>query len=98
MLNLLYNKNSLVGRLKNYFYLYFESFPIGTAENLFLFVLSVIALESADSVRFLYPHFLKDISQKSLNAFYYTCSYAELDYSKFMNITAKIALNLTWVR
>ena len=94
MLNLLYNKNSLVGRLKNYFYLYFESFHVGTAENLFLFVLSVIVLESADSVRFLYSHFLKDISRKSLNAFYYTCSYAEFDYSKFMNITAKIALNL----
>lgn len=54
MPNLLYNKNSLIGILKNYFYLYFESFPVGTAENLFMFVLSVIALESANSIRFLY--------------------------------------------
>ncbi len=94
MLNLLYNKNSLIGILKNYFYLYFESFPVGTAENLFMFVLSVIALESANSIRFLYTHFLKGISRKSLNAFYYTCSYAKLDYSKFMGITAKIAISL----
>ncbi len=36
MPNLLYNKNSLIGRPKNYFYLYFESFPAGTAENLFV--------------------------------------------------------------
>ena len=76
------------------FYLYFESLPVGTAENLLLFVLSVIALESASSIRFLYTHFLKGISQKSLNAFYYTCSYAKLDYSKFMNITAKIVISL----
>ena len=94
MLNLLYNKNSLIGILKNYFYLYFESFPVGTAENVFMFVLSVIALESANSIRFLYTHFLKGISRKSLNAFYYTCSYAKLDYSKFMGITAKIAISL----
>ena len=26
--------------------------------------------------------------------FYYACSYAKVDYSRFMNITAKIALNL----
>ncbi len=29
-----------------------------------------------------------------MTAFYYTCSYAKLDYSKFMNITAKIAISL----
>ncbi len=94
MPNLLYNKNSLIGRVKNYFSLYFENFSAGTAENLFLFVLSIIALESAGSIRFLYMRFLKSISRKSLNAFYYTCSYAKLDYSKFMNFTVKIALSL----
>lgn len=29
-----------------------------------------------------------------MNAFYYACSYAKVDYSKFMNVTAKLALNL----
>ena len=94
MTNLLYTKNSIIGRLKKYFYLYFSTFSSGTAENLFLFVLSVLALESANSVRFLYTHFLKSISEKSLNAFYYTCSYAKVDYSKFMNITANIAISI----
>lgn len=94
MPNLLYTKNSLIGRLNNYFSLYFESFTVGTAENLFLFVLSVFALESVHSVRFLYSHFLKKVSEKTLNAFYYTCSYAKIDYSKFMTVTAKIALTL----
>ncbi len=32
--------------------------------------------------------------KKSLNAFYYACSYAKADYFGFMNVTAHIALNL----
>ena len=28
------------------------------------------------------------------HAFYYACSYAKVDYSGFMNVTAKIALHL----
>ena len=29
-----------------------------------------------------------------MNAFYYACSYARVDYSRFMNVTASMALNL----
>ena len=54
----------------------------------------MLALESADSICFLYRHFLSKISDKSLNTFYYVCSYANIDYSRFMNITASIVLNL----
>ena len=51
-------------------------------------------MESAGSIRSLYRHFLSGITQKSLNAFYYACSYAKADYSRFMNITAHMALKL----
>ena len=61
---------------------------------LFLLILSILALESAHSIRFLYRHFLSGITTKSLNAFYYACSYAKVDCSGFMNVTAKIALHL----
>ena len=57
-------------------------------------VLSILAMESAHSIRFLYRHFLSGITEKSLNAFYYACSYAKVDYSKFMNVTASVALKL----
>ena len=57
-------------------------------------VLSILATESAHSIRFLYRHFLSKITEKSLNAFYYACSYAKVDYSRFMNVTAAIALKL----
>ena len=51
-------------------------------------------MESADSIRSLYRHFLSGITAKSLNAFYYACSYAKVDCSVFMNVTAKQALRL----
>lgn len=54
----------------------------------------MLALEAAHSIRFLYRHFLAGITEKSLNAFYYACSYAKIDCSAFMNTTARIALKL----
>ena len=51
-------------------------------------------MESAHSIRFLYRHFLSGITEKSLNAFYYACSHAKVDYSRFMNVTAAMALKL----
>ena len=92
--NLLYNEKNLIGRLYRYFYAYFETFSAPTIETLFLLVLSMLALESADSIRFLYRHFLSGITEKSLNAFYYACSYAKVDYSGFMNVTVSMALKL----
>ena len=74
--------------------IYFETFSVPTADSLFLLILSILALESAHSIRFLYHHFLSGITKKSLNVFYYACSYAKVDYSNFMNITARTALKL----
>ena len=53
-----------------------------------------LTLESVHSIRFLYQHFLSGITTKSLNTFYHVCSYAKVDYSHFMNITAKVALRM----
>ena len=57
-------------------------------------MLSILAMESAVSIRSLYRHFLAGITKKSLNAFYYACSYAKADYSMFMNVTAGMSLKL----
>jgi len=65
-----------------------------TIETLFLLVPSILAMESAGSIRSLYRHFLSGITKKSLNSFYYACSYAKADYSNFMNTTASMALKL----
>ena len=61
---------------------------------MFLLVLSILTLESVHSIRFLYQHFLSGITTKSLNTSYHACSYAKVDYSHFMNITAKVALRM----
>ncbi len=89
-----YTENTLLGRLKIYFSCYFESYTAPTAETMFLFVLAILALESAKSIRFLYRHFLAGITVKSLNAFYYICSYTKIDHNRFMNITARAVLKL----
>ena len=36
---------------------------------------------------------MSGITEKSLNAFYYACSHAKVDYSRFMNVTAAMALH-----
>lgn len=74
--------------------IYFETFSVPTADTLFLLILSILTSESAHSIWFLYQHFLSGITEKSLNVFYYACSYAKVDYSRFMNTTARIALKL----
>ena len=74
--------------------IYFETFSAPAADTLFVLILSMLTLESAHSIRFLDEHFLSGITEKSLTAFYYACFYAKVDYSRFMNTTAKIALKL----
>ena len=78
----------------NIFLIYFETFSVPTADTLFLLILSILTLESAHSIRLLYQHFLSGITEKSLNVFYYACSYAKVDYSRFMNTTVRITLKL----
>ena len=95
----LYDKNiiqqkTLIGRLHQYFLIYFETFSVPTADTLFLLILSILTLEAAHSIWFLYQHFLSGITEKSLNVFYYACSYAKVDYSRFMNTTVRITLKL----
>ena len=94
MANLLYNKKNIIGRLFQYFQIYFLEFSIPTMESLFLLVLSMLAVESVDSIHMLYRHFLSKVTEKSLNAFYYACSYAKIDCHKFMNTTARMALQI----
>lgn len=94
--SLLYDKDSLIGRVHQYFFAYFETFPTPTAETLFLLVLSILAMESVRSIRFLYKHFLSGITEKSLNAFYYACAHAKMDYFRFTNVT--VSMPWSWFR
>lgn len=96
MSDLLYHENTIFGKLFCYFSFYFIniSTSLPTVESLCLMLIAMLSLENADSIRFLYKHFISKVTQKSLNAFYYACSYANVDYSEFMCTTAKIALKI----
>ena len=94
MLCLLYNRKTVIGQLYLYFSVYFMTASAPTAMSLFLLVLAILALESADSIRFLYRHFLCRITDKSLNSFYYACSYAKVDYTKFLTVTTSLAMSI----
>lgn len=96
MSDLLYNKNTIFGKLFCYFSFYFVniSTSLPTIESLCFMLIAMLSLENANSIRFLYRHFISKITQKSLNAFYYACSYAKVDYSEFMCTTTKIALKV----
>ena len=59
----LYNEKTLIGRLHQYFLIYFETFSVPTADTLFLMILFILTLESAHSIRFLYQHFLSEITE-----------------------------------
>ena len=94
MTNPLYNEKNIIGRLYRYFYIYFKAFSAPTIDTLFMLVLSILAMESATSIRNLYRHFLSGITEKSLNAFYYAYSYAKVDYSGFINVTSDMVFRL----
>ena len=59
-----------------------------------MLILSILTLESAHSICFLYKHFLSGITKQTLNAFNYVCSYENVDYYIFMNTTVRITLKL----
>lgn len=57
-------------------------------------VLSILAIEPADSICSLYRHFLSALRKKSWNTFNYACFYVKADYFVFMNVATAIALNM----
>lgn len=63
------------------------------AETLLSLVLSILVIESADSIRSLYRLF-SGITRKSLNAFNFAYSYTKAGYLRFMNSTTSLAFKL----
>lgn len=78
MSRLSYNRNPTFSKLFWYFRNYFQDATLPTAENLFLLVISILALESFRSIHFAWLHIMTKLIDKSLNSFYYT-----LDYARF---------------
>ena len=56
-------KNSVLDRLKSYFDEYFSDATKPTARNLFLIIVSILALDIFRSVRFAHRHVLAKLSR-----------------------------------
>lgn len=92
MLRLFYNRNHTFNKLFWFFWNYFQDASMPTAENLFLLVISMLALESFRSIRFAWIHIISRLTGESLNSFYYTLGYAAFDHLRWMAVTARLAL------
>ncbi len=87
-------KNSVMDRLKNYFNEYFSDATKPTARNLFLIVVSILALDIFRSVRFAHRHVLSKLSDTSLNAYYYALKTDRLDHESWRDVTLSKALKV----
>lgn len=85
-------KNSVLDRLKSYFDEYFSDATRPTARNLFLIVVSILALDIFRSVRFAHSHVLSRLSDTSLNAYYYALKTDSLDHGAWRDVTVSKAL------
>ena len=81
-------------RLKNYFNEYFSDATKPTARNLFLIVVSILALDIFRSVRFAHRHVLSKLSDTSLNAYYYALKTDKLDHQSWRDVTLSKALKV----
>lgn len=75
-------KNSVLDRLKSYFDEYFSDATRPAARNLFLIIVSILALDIFRSVRFAHRHVLSKLSDTSLNAYYYVLNWRDVTVSK----------------
>ena len=81
-------------RLKSYFDEYFSDATKPTARNLFLIIVSILALDIFRSVRFAHRHVLLKLSDTSLNAYYYALKTDTLDHEPWRDVTVSKALRV----
>lgn len=93
MSDILYSKYPILSKLFWYFQHYYNDATVPTMGNLFLLVVSMLALESFRSVRYAWMHIVSKLTGKSLNSFYYTLEHAPFDHTKWGRVTAGYALH-----
>jgi hypothetical protein len=90
----LYTKDSVVGKLWNWFSGIFSEESKPTARHLFEVALSVLALDGFQSVKSNFERFISEISPFALKSFYYTLNESKISLSDWMGGLMKAALSL----
>lgn len=88
MSDILYSKYPILSKLFWYFQHYYNDANVTTMGNLFLLVISMLALKSFRSVRYAWIHIVSKLTGKSLNSFYHTLEHTPFDHTKWGRVTA----------
>ena len=90
----LYTKDSVIGKLWNWFSGIFSEETKPTARHLFELALSVLALDGFQSVKSNFERFISEISPFELKSFYYALNEGKISLSDWMGGLMKAALSL----
>ena len=90
----LYTKDSVIGKLRNWFSGIFSRETKPTEEHLFELALSVFALDGFQSVKFNFERFISEISAFELKSFYYALNEGKIALSDWLGNLMKAALSL----
>ena len=90
----LYHKKSLTDKLKETFSEIFTNETEPTRKHLTNLMMSVIALNGFQSVKYNYEHFIQDVSEFKLKSYYYTLNESKLDIDDWLLTMVHTAVSL----
>ena len=90
----LYHKKSLTDKLKETFSEIFTNETEPTRKHLTNLMMSVIALNGFQSVKYNYEHFIQDVSEFKLKSYYYTLNESKLNIDDWLLTMVHTAVSL----
>ena len=90
----LYHRSNIISKLKETFSEIFTNETIPTQKHLTDLMMSVIALNGFQSVKYNYENFIQDVSDFKLKSYYYTLNESVLDIDDWMSAMVHTAVSL----
>lgn len=87
-------RHPLVKKLGNLYTSLFKYQPCGTAANLTYLSLSYLVFNACTSINFSHKHLLRDLTDKSLNSFYYTVNESKITCDHWMKSLVSMSVGL----
>lgn len=88
------NEKSTLKTLKTYLMLYRDIFYKRSFEIFTLIIISIVAMQKVQSIKFIYEKFISKFWSKSLNSFYYFLNDKNHSIDDIMKVTARTAISL----
>ena len=90
----LYTKNGMIGKLWEHISPIFSDAVQPTQKHLFDLMLSVLALNGFQSVKFCFEHFIQNLSTYQLKSYYYTLSKSRISLESWMKQLLRKGLSI----